>query len=564
MKFCSLSKSLALILFFVIASTAIAQAASNASGLLFYAPFQYGTTPSKTNGSSELLFSQNVETSSGKSGNAAKVMAGQSQLVYDGPGNAYAQAGTANFYWRLDADPQGKSVTILNLSPAEKTDKERYILLSYVAGKFRLYLSAGSLGGQTLTSKPILVLPGQWHQLTLCWDQTFGAALLVDGELAVLLKKDWIYDGAIGSIGLGVSNNPGRPPVTTFAQSFDELRIYDRWLNDANLQKLMSGREASASELDVKRLISQRLRFYQWNRDNISRLPHLGLKRGAGLALRQASVSSMQSPARELFNGSRAVSWPVEKSTSDQTLRITMAENQSFDMVQVSGIGRLVLTRDKDKKRLFDFQSDTEILRSFMTPLSVNARELTLQALPPTSKDIYASSAAHYLQFFQLGRFPYEFDSSWQKTSLRAASFSEQSSEALRPIKQVFYSSDQQTLIAQEGTVSGEITIPAMHTFHIAGPSHSQDKKLDAVAMELKLLSKEPGFARVQLMDPENPLHFLMSVDVYLSDGVGTLRMMLDNRDVQLPQGMRPIISILSSENTTLDLAGSVVRYKWK
>jgi len=565
MKKFSLLKSLVVIGFSIIALTAISYAAAqNTTGLLFYVPFQNGTTPTTANGSSKLLFDENVEMDSGKSGKAAKVLPRQSQLVFDGPGNAYTQAGTASLYWRLDADPAGKSVSILNLSSFEKTDKERYLLLSYVAGKFRLYLSAGNLGGQTLTSAPILVLPGEWHHLLLCWDQTYGAALLVDGEIAFQFKKNWFYDGAIGSIGLGVSNNPGRSPITTFAQSFDELRIYDRWLDDANLQKLIHGQAAGASPLDVKSLISQRLQFYQWNRDNIAKLPPLKVALRGGLALRQANVDSAQSSGRELFDGERAASWPAEKSTFDQTLQITMAENQPFDMVQMLGIGHLTLTRDEDKRTLFDFQSDSEVLKSFMVPAAINTRQLTLQSVAPAEKDTFTSSAAYDIQFFQHIRFPYDFDNSWQKVSLRAATFGDQSLDALLHIRQAYYSIDQQTLIAQEGSSNGQFIIPAMNTFHIVGPAHPQEEELDALVIELKLLSKVPSFARVQIVDPQNPLHFLTSVDVHLTESAGTIRLMLDHRDVQLPQGARPIISITFSDDATLDLANSDILYQWR
>ena len=548
----------------MIALTTVVFAAPSTSGLLFYAPFQNGATPVITNGSSKLLYNENVEMVSGKSGGAAKVLDRQSQLVFDGPGNAYSEAGTASLYWRLDADPAGKSVSILNISPLEKTDKERYLLLSYVAGKFRLYLSAGELGGQTLTSAPIMVLPGQWHHLLLCWDQTYGAALLVDGEIAFQFNKSWSYDGAIGSIGLGVSNNPGRPPVTTFSQSFDELRIYDRWLDDPNLQKLIQGQAAGASQLDVKFLISQRLKTYQWNRDTVAKLPQLKVALRGGLALRQASVDSQQTSGEALFDGERAASWPEEKSTFAQSLQITMAEKQSFDMVQMLGVGHFILTRDDDKKTLLEFQSDTEMLKSFMVPPTANAQQLTLQALAPAGIDLFTSSAAYDIQFFQHVLYPYEFDNSWQTVSLRSATSADQSLDAMLHIRQAFYSCDQQALVAQDGASSGQATIPAMHTFHIVGPEQSQDQELEAVAIELKLLPKLPGFARVQIADPQNPLHFLTSVDVHLNEGAGTMRLLLDHRDVQLLQGARPVISITFSDDATLDLANSAVRYQWK
>lgn len=563
MSISSIYKKIGFLVSVIFAITTISHAATNSSGLLFYAPFQNDSAPVIANGSSKFLYNENVEIDSGKSGGAAKVLGRQSQLVFEGPGNAYSQAGTVSLYWRLDEDPAGKSVSILSLSPLEKTDNDRYLELSYVAGKFRLYLSAGNLGGQTLTSAPILVLPGAWHQLTLCWDQTYGAALLVDGEIAFQFNKTWFYTGAIGSIGLGVSRSPGRPPVTSFSQSFDELRIYDRWLDDPNLQKLIHGQAAGASQLDVSSLTNQRLAFYQWNIDSAARLPQLKLALSGGMALRQARVDNAQTAGRELFDGERAAFWPADKSTFNQTLQITMAENQPIDSVQMLGVGHLVLTRDEDKRKLFDFQSDTEALQNFSVP-TTNSRQLTLQTLAPAGKDIFTSSAAYDIQLFQQTLYPYEFDNSWQKVLLRSATDADQSLDAMLQIRQAFYSSDQQALIALDGASSGQVTIPAMRTFHIIGPAQAQDEELDAVAIELKLVNRTPAFARIEISDPQNPLHFLTSVDVHLIDGSGAMRLMLDHRDVQLLQGARPVISITFSEDAMIDLAGSIIRYQWK
>jgi hypothetical protein len=551
------------IVIFIVAFTTISQAADS-NGLLLYAPFQNSSAPEIANGNSKMLYDENVEIGSGKSGGAAKVVGRQSQLVYDGPGNAYCQAGTASLYWRLDADPEGKSVTILNLTPLQHSDKDRYIQLSYVAGKFRLYLSAGNLGGQTLTSKPIMVLPGEWHQLTLCWDQTYGAALLVDGEVAFQFDKSWFSDGAIGSIGLGVSNSPGRPPVTSFSQSFDEFRIYDRWLTDANLQKLIHGSAAGDSALDVTVLSNQRLALYQWNKDNAAKLPQLKLAIGGGLALRQVSVDSSQTSGRELFDGDRSSYWPADKSTFNQTLPITISENEPFDILQMLAMGHLVLTSDEDKKQLADSKTDDLAFQSFMLQSPVSARQLSLQTLGPVGQDTFKSSAAYDIQLFKQIRYPYEFDNSWQKFSLRPATSADQSLDALLHIRQAFYSSDQRTFIAQEGSASGQITIPAMQTVHIVGPSQSQDDELDAVAIELNLLGHVPEFARVQLTDPQNPLQMLASVDVHLNNGPGLMRLLIDNRDVQLPQGARPVISITFSDDAIIDPAGSCIRYQWK
>lgn len=564
MYFNSLIKKIVLIAIPIIVFTTIAFAQSNSSGLLLYAPFQNSSAPVIANGSSELLYDNNVQIGSGKSGDAASVVPGQSQLVYDGPGNAYCQAGTASLYWRLDADPAGKSVMILNLTPSEHTDNDRYIQLSYVAGKFSLYLSAGNLGGQTLTSQPILVLPGEWHQLTLCWDQTYGAALLVDGEVAFNFNKPWFSGGTIGSIGLGVSNSPGRPPVTSFSQSFDELRIYDRWLDDANLQKLIHGSAASDSSLDVSVLSNQRLALYQWNKGNAAKLPQLNVALGGGLGLRQVSVDSTQQSGLELFDGDRASFWPTDKSTFNQTLPITISENEPFDLLQMVGIGHLTLTSDENEKQLADSKTQDMAFQSFMMQAPISARQLSLQTLPPVGLDTFKSSAAYDIQLFKQIRYPYEFDNSWHQFSLRPATSADQSLDALLHIRQAFYSSDQRTFMAQEGSASGQITIPAMRTFHIVGPTQPQDSELDAVAIELNLLPSIPGFARVQITDPQNPLHFLASVDVHLNNGPGIMRLLIENRDVQFSQGARPVISITFSDDATIDAAGSSVRYQWK
>lgn len=550
------------------AATAIA---SNQSGLLLYASFQNDAVPVTSNGNSQPLYNENVEMGSGKFGGAASIIGNTSQLVFDGPGNVYSQAGTISFFWRADVDTAGKNVTILNLSPSEKTDSERYILLSYIAGKFRLYLSAGDLGGQTLTSKPVLILPGQWHHIALCWDQTDGMVLYVDGESACEFHKQWTYDGAIGGIGFGVINRPGRPPLAPFSQSFDEFRVYDRWLEDAALEKLKDGKAAaSTAPLSTSAFASRQLLMNhwvissQWDLAKTASFPQLKVGIGGGLGLRQASIANVQSPGDVLFDGERAAYWPKDKSTFNQSLQITLQKNQPFDVVQMLGAGKLVLTDDDNKKKLADFDSVGSSYQSFIMPAPVAATQLSLQTLAPADLLTQKTSAAVVMGFQKQIRYPYEFDNSWQKFSLRSATGSDQSSNASLQIRQAFYSSDQQTLMAQDGTASGEITIPAMRTFHIVGPEHSETQTLDAIAVELKLQRRAPAFLRAQITDPQNPLHFLTAADIHLNDGPGTLRLLLDHRNVDLPPGTRPILSLTFSDDVTIDLAGSAVRYQWK
>jgi hypothetical protein len=259
-------------------------------------------------------------------------------------------------------------------------------------------------------------------------------------------------------------------------------------------------------------------------------------------------------------------SWPADAGTSAQSLDFTMQKNQPFDAVQIYGTGNLALTDGTTHKTLADFSSDSPVYRGYMLQAPIADQDLTLQTSPApaaNSKDINPARV-YEMGFFQQVRYPFNFDNSWQKMSLAPVTSADQNLDALLNIRQAFYSSDQQTFMAAEGNSSGQTTIPAMHIIHIVGPAHSQSETLSAVTVELNVTHNALGFMRMQLMDPQAPLHSLASVDIHLNDGPGMLRIMLDHRDVTLPSGARPVISLTFSKDTTIDLANSIVRYQWR
>ncbi|MEO6908087.1 MAG: LamG-like jellyroll fold domain-containing protein [Abditibacteriaceae bacterium] len=555
MQFSSLTKKIALIAISIIAFTTISYAASDASGLLLYAPFEQDAVPQVANANPKPAYNNDVKIGAGKVGNAASVIAGQSQLVFDGLGNAYSQAGTVSFFWRLDADPAGKAVAILNLSPLGKADDEPYLLLSYVAGKFQLNLSTKASGGQTSASESILIIPGQWHYITLCWDQTQGAELFVDGNLAFGFNKSWIYNERIGSIGLGISNSPGELPVTQFSQSFDEFRVYDRLLDDADLALLKDGKTPISTVSDASSLGNQRSKLYQWNIGNAGKMPQVKVGIGGGLGLRQASYESTQPTSGEtLFDGDWDSFWPTDGS--EQKLLISLQKNQPFDVVQILGAGKMTFVNEETQTTLANFTSDDVIFRDYIMPVPVETQRLSLHVDP--------NSAASQIQLFKQIRYPYEFNNSWEKLSLRQATDADQSLDAMLHIRQAFYTSDQQTFIAQDGASSGQITLPTMRIFHIIGPKHSQSQTLNAIAVELNIVSPIPEFVRLQIGDPNNPFHFLTSVDIHLNQGPGVLRLLLVPRNIVLPPETQPVINITFSDNVTLDLSNSNIRYQWQ
>lgn len=567
-----LFKKYVLIILTSMVLTTIARAASNSPSLLFYAPFVRDASPVISNGSSKPLYNENVKMSAGKFGGAASVVSGETQLVYDGPGNVYSQAGTISFFWKPDVDPAGQNVTILNLSPLEQTDKGRYMLLSYIAGKFTMYLSAGNLGGQQLTSDPILIVPGQWHHLALCWDQTSGLEFYVDGTLAFHFDKRWIYEGAIGAIGFGVPNiMPGSPPVSTFSASYDEFRVYDQWLEDSALEQLQRGSAPKPAPLDASSLVNRRRLVYQWGSGNEDKVPQLKLGVGGGLGLRQVGIESAQSSQGNdwiPFDGQQAASWPGDNTADSdgQSLQITMQNNQPFDVVQMFGLGKMSLTEDDNKKTLADFNSDKIVYNYYLPQPPVAALNLSLQKLSYTDgngKDQHSSSA-YEMDFFKEIRYPYSFDNSWQALSLRPANGDDQTQDGLLNIRQAFYTIDQQTLMTQDGTTSGQITAPAINTIHIVGPSHPEKQGLGAIALELNIGSGGPEFLRVQVTDPLTPMHSLTSAVIHLEGGSGILRLLLDNRNTVLPAGASPAISLTFSNDTVIDLAGSTIRYQWQ
>src|SRR5207253_1205689 len=108
--------------------------------------------------------------------------------------------------------------------------------------KLSVYFTAGDAGAHGFSTPTLNVESGQWRHIAFAWDQTRGAALYVDGKRAAKYDGKWVYAGNVNQIGLGLTTRADyRCGTISFPQSYDELRVYDRWLEDSSIETLAKG-----------------------------------------------------------------------------------------------------------------------------------------------------------------------------------------------------------------------------------------------------------------------------------------------------------------------------------
>jgi len=451
---------------------------------------------------------------------------------------------------------------VLDLSPLERINYSRFLRLSFSGETFDLFCTLGHAGqrGLRATAKKGRFKPQAWHHVALAWDQARGAAIYVDGVVEGTLKTEWFYDGHISQIGLGITTRPDfRPGGAEFAQSYDELRIYDRWLDPAEVALLAKGGDPELNALDARGWFGVKRKAYGLDAAAVA-LPEAAL--GGETGLRQAGPSAAKDVKRtswRAFDGERGRRWPGGAGYTDagRRLDIWMHPNQPFDAVQCFGAGPLKLVAGEGASLLAVDDKALTTARALL-PAPVTAERLAV---------IREGGVVYELSLLQ--RTPFDAGAfavreGWQHYGLRAAGPDDEGLPEMDMIRQTFYTPDQGALISANAPGVGRIRAPAMAALHLIGPAHEARQGVGAVALNLAILSNETGPMRLEVVDPLNPERYAVVADVRLTGAApGRLRLSFDFRDLVMPAKARPRIVLTFAADTELDLAGSSIAWKW-
>jgi Concanavalin A-like lectin/glucanases superfamily len=176
------------------------------------------------------------------------IQCGNNQLLsYWAPGNIYAQRGTISFDWRSRDAVDETAFPIFRVGYADHSSWDQvWLRIDYNGHGFDAFVTDVNLGRTRVSfDMPKFPKPDEWVNLTLTWDETTGIRFYVNGKLAGEKAATGMFDAGldqfgphsriIGPTGVESSYSYNR------AGDIDELRIYDRALNDDNVTSLAKG-----------------------------------------------------------------------------------------------------------------------------------------------------------------------------------------------------------------------------------------------------------------------------------------------------------------------------------
>ncbi len=292
------------------------------SGLLFHLSGDHGTTADFSAGAAPAPTYENQITPIADGAVGGALECGNLQLLaYRAPGNIYAQRGTLSFFWRSRYPVGPTAFPIFRVGYADHSSWDMVFLrIDYNGHGFDAFVTDASLS-RTRVSFDLPEFPGPktWTHLAFSWDENRGVRLYVNGKLAGSADAKARYDLALDQFG------PHSRVISPYqVQSdynfvrggdIDEVRIYDRMLDDAAIGALAKGDADAAQKQQTapRTLADSEVRAewylrYGWTREAPPELPA-----GRNASVRKVEIHNAYDMKRwwwKAIDGIRETTWP--------------------------------------------------------------------------------------------------------------------------------------------------------------------------------------------------------------------------------------------------------------
>jgi hypothetical protein len=322
--------------------------AADEPGLLFYLSGEKGTTADfSAGGTPEPNFDFEVTGIADGAKGAALQCGDLQRLSWWASGNIYAQRGTLSFFWRSRYPVGPTQFPIFRIGYADHSSWDMVFLrIDYNGHGFEAFVTDASLS-RTRVSVAVQPFPKakEWTHLALVWDETRGIRFYVNGTLAAEKQTTALYDAALDQFG------PHSRIISPYnVQSdynfvrggdIDEIRIYDRMLDDAAIAALAKGDGPELGPLPARDLGESRRRDewwwrYGWNRTN-DPPPYLA---DATTAVRKVEIHDAYDLKRwwwKACDGIRETTWPGVYNRSRLPGRLDYFILPDWDCYTLSG-----------------------------------------------------------------------------------------------------------------------------------------------------------------------------------------------------------------------------------
>ncbi|HVZ63607.1 MAG TPA: LamG-like jellyroll fold domain-containing protein [Lacunisphaera sp.] len=226
------------------------------SGLLFHLSADHGTTADySAAGTPAPTFDAEVTTIPDGAKGPALSCGDLQRLAWRASGNIYAQRGTLSFFWRSRYPVGPTAFPIFRVGYADHSSWDMtWLRIDYNGQGFDAFVTDANLA-RTRVSVTLPEFPGPktWTHLALAWDETRGIRFYVNGRLAAKQETTAVYDAALDQF--GPHSRVISPWQVQSDYNFvrggdiDEIRIYDRMVDDAAIVALARGEAAPAAAL---------------------------------------------------------------------------------------------------------------------------------------------------------------------------------------------------------------------------------------------------------------------------------------------------------------------------
>ena len=225
------------------------------AGLLFYLSGDKGTTADYSAANTpNPTYNFEVTPIADGARNGALQCGNYQVLAYRAPGNIYAQRGTLSFFWRSRYPVGPTAFPIFRVGYADHSSWDMVFLrVDYNGHGFDAFVTDASLA-RTRVSVPVQPFPAPkaWTHLAVAWDENRGLRFYINGQLAAHVDTKARYDLALDQF--GPHSRIISPHQVQSDYNFvrggdiDEVRIYDRMLDDGAISDLAKAAQSVAAE----------------------------------------------------------------------------------------------------------------------------------------------------------------------------------------------------------------------------------------------------------------------------------------------------------------------------
>ena len=581
-------------------------------GLLFHVSADHGTTADfSAAGTPEPTFVSEVTTIPDGAAGPALRCGNLQRLAWSAPGNIYAQRGTLSFFWR-SREPVGPTeFPIFRVGYADHSSWDMvWLRIDYNGHGFDAFVTDASLSRTRISyTMPQFPAGTEWVHLAFAWDETRGIRFFVNGKLVAHKDTVAVYDAGLDQFGPHsriISPYQVQSDYNfTRGGDIDEIRIYDRLLDDATVAALarnqppVSPVAANAAE-SAARLTAFQHR-YGFDRADA---PPPALPAGKSVAIRKVEITEAYDLQRwwwKATDGIRETTWPGVYNRSrlpgrndyfqlpdwdcyvDSGKAITFAlPNEPWNHLEISGAawGKMELLKPGTALENASAAPADSLL--FERP---KARERTIHALAThTGGQIRFTNTEQEQPIGELAAYQVTAGAEPAGSAklvyrlTAAAPVGPSLAPLVKFIAGRFSPDERATLVAQPAAPaappapSAPAPAAAQPLVHVLVPNTWDQLAdgLDGLALDLPALAAKPSHRglialNVRIADPLWPARILLDVTFTVKPGEAKT-LWLDTRDRLLPAGRALWVSLASAsaDFSAASLAGAELRLVFK